>query len=634
MASHSAFEQVLDDAGTAPQAPTMADAEPGAALTATNPPRPRFVFTLGVTGHRRSRLSDAAWADIEDRICGAVEAVQAIALALAREGAQWFADDPPELRVISALSDGADSLVAEAATARGFALDCVLPFPADVYAEDFTEPGARATFERLHGIARSHLVLPGSRDREAGAYALAGEALVAQATLLIAVWDGRPGKGWGGTADVVEAAVESGVPVLQISPNPRVVPRLLWPLYEPIIAPPRYAVVTPSRPFTPENLASLLRTLLLPPDTPAERQALATYYQETRHRGAGRLEYPLLLHLTGVKSMRRSKGPPRHYEEDASAAWAPMRAELASFAPAVVPAISEIERAFAWADGLASHYAQTFRSAHVLNFTLAALAVVAALIGLAVPQLKLGLVILELGMIGAIVWNTRAGINNGWQRRWLDYRAVAERIHPIPFLKLLGIASPPRAPARKRRLGTRWVDWYVATQWRSAAMPEVKLDADGYARVRAWIIGHHLDPQIAYHRLNAQRMHKLEQRLHKLGQALFTLTILACVAVLLLLIFHPQLAKQQAAWFALFIAGLPALGGAAYALRVHGDYAGSASRSIETAAELTSIRDSLDAPTTRLPRAASLTEAAARVMLVDLDEWRLTYEQRALAIPG
>lgn len=88
------------------------------------------------------------------------------------------------------------------------------------------------------------------------------------------------------------------------------------------------------------------------------------------------------------------------------------------------------------------------------------------------------------------------------------------------------------------------------------------------------------------------------------------------------------------ALFVALTAGLPALGGAAYALRVHGDYGGSAGRSHETAGELARIRAALADPATPLPRAAALMEAAARVMLVDLDEWRLTYEQRGLAIPG
>jgi hypothetical protein len=86
--------------------------------------------------------------------------------------------------------------------------------------------------------------------------------------------------------------------------------------------------------------------------------------------------------------------------------------------------------------------------------------------------------------------------------------------------------------------------------------------------------------------------------------------------------------------FVFLTAGLPALGGATYALRVHGDYAGSAGRSEETASEIARIREALEEPGINLLRSAALVEAAARIMLVDLDEWRLTYEQRGLAIPG
>ncbi|MFN3591823.1 MAG: hypothetical protein ACK4TG_06520, partial [Thermaurantiacus sp.] len=588
----------------------MADAGLSEEARTSGPPRPRFVFTLGVTGHRQERIPEADWEEIRNRVCGAVEAIQAIVQALAREGAEFFAAAPPDLRVLSALSDGADSLVAEAAINRGFALDCILPFAPECYVEDFCDAEEQDSFRKLFAAAENRLILPGQRDREAAAYALAGEAIVAQSTLLVAVWDGRPGKGWGGTADVVETAVESGVPVLQISPNPNIVPRLLWPLYEPMVAPPRYAVVTPSRPFTPENLADLLRRLLLPPDSPLERQTLAAYQAEKEQHGRGRLEYPLLLHLAGVQKLKPTRRQPGGQLAETAAFWAPMRADIRAIAPRSDQGIGAVEEAFAWADGLATHYAQTFRSAHVLNFTLAAFAVVAALLGLAIPQAKLGLVILELVMIGLIIWNTRMGVKRAWQRRWLDYRALAERLHPIPFLKLLGVASPPRAPSRKRRLGTRWVDWYVAAAWRSFATPSVTLDEETFDKVRALTIRHHLDPQIAYHRRNAQRMHKLEQRLHRLGQTLFVLTIASCVSVLLLLLLDPHVVKENAAWFVLPIAGFPALGGAAYALRVHGDYEGSASRSMETAAELQAMREALEAPTTRLTRAAGLLEDA------------------------
>ncbi|MER5913805.1 hypothetical protein ABT124_25810, partial [Streptomyces sp. NPDC001982] len=45
-----------------------------------------------------------------------------------------------------------------------------------------------------------------------------GELLVDQADELLAVWDGQPARGFGGTADVVAYAHRQGVPV-----------RIIWP---------------------------------------------------------------------------------------------------------------------------------------------------------------------------------------------------------------------------------------------------------------------------------------------------------------------------------------------------------------------------------------------------------------------
>jgi hypothetical protein len=43
---------------------------------------------------------------------------------------------------------------------------------------------------------------------------------------MIAVWDAKPAMGKGGTADVVDYAVASGVPVVHINPVDRTVTRL------------------------------------------------------------------------------------------------------------------------------------------------------------------------------------------------------------------------------------------------------------------------------------------------------------------------------------------------------------------------------------------------------------------------
>jgi hypothetical protein len=183
-------------------------------------------------------------------------------------------------------------------------------------------------------------------------------------------------------------------------------------------------------------------------------------------------------------------------------------------------------------------------------------------------------------------------------------------------------------------MGARWTDWYAAAHWRAFATPTLMLDHQTFDAVRNLVISHQLEPEIAYHTRNAHRMEKLDHRLHRFGQLLFGTTIATCIAIILVKGGGYPAYDRLAPLFIFLTAGLPALGGAVYALRVHGDYSGSSSRSAETAHELSRIREALSAPDVSLLRTSALTEAAARIMLVDLDEFRLTYEQRGLAIPG
>jgi hypothetical protein len=129
-------------------------------------------------------------------------------------------------------------------------------------------------------------------------------------------------------------------------------------------------------------------------------------------------------------------------------------------------------------------------------------------------------------------------------------------------------------------------------------------------------------------------MRHLEDRLHLIGDAAFIATLLVCTLFPILYLGTYQLAMAWSTGFVILSAGLPAIGGAIYALRVHGDYGGAAGRSLETAAALDRIRSAILAPDVGLAQAGNLTTAAARVMLVDLDEWQLTYAQRSLAIPS
>jgi hypothetical protein len=84
-------------------------------------------------------------------------------------------------------------------------------------------------------------------------------------------------------------------------------------------------------------------------------------------------------------------------------------------------------------------------------------------------------------------------------------------------------------------------------------------------------------------------------------------------------------------WFTLVSAGFPALGTAVFGIRFQADFGGDALRSLATADTLEQIDQQLRRDVS-LSRAADLAEQAARIMLGDLDEWRLVNQQRDLSV--
>ncbi|MFJ5922940.1 hypothetical protein ACIQF6_10065 [Kitasatospora sp. NPDC092948] len=116
-----------------------------------------------------------------------------------------------ELTGVSCLAPGADTLFADAVLARGARLVAVLP------GLPHPDPPTSADFVRLRAAADRMLALPATALDD-DAYVAANAELLALADELVAVWDGRPGNGPGGTADMVAAARAAGVPV-----------RVVWP---------------------------------------------------------------------------------------------------------------------------------------------------------------------------------------------------------------------------------------------------------------------------------------------------------------------------------------------------------------------------------------------------------------------
>jgi hypothetical protein len=164
----------------------------------------RLPLVIGVTGHRDLRRTDfPVYRRRVSELFGALR--------------QQYPGTP--LRVISALAEGADRLVAEVALESGCELIAALPLEAGEYERDF--PDSIAEFRALLARIPSQQVFAvplaegstGQSVRETSAhrvrqYAQLGDFIALHSHLLVALWDGQAGTADAGTADVVRMKLE------------------------------------------------------------------------------------------------------------------------------------------------------------------------------------------------------------------------------------------------------------------------------------------------------------------------------------------------------------------------------------------------------------------------------------------
>ncbi len=151
-------------------------------------------IVIGVTGHRR--LQNEALLALE--VAAVLDKIESLLPPLKKTAVAFTA--------LSPLAEGADRLVTRIILERsGCQLDVVLPMGKEDYAADFSLPESRAEFEDFLSRARTTRQLPPSPSR-ADAYAQAGRYVVDHCDILIAIWDGKPGSGRGGTSETISYA--------------------------------------------------------------------------------------------------------------------------------------------------------------------------------------------------------------------------------------------------------------------------------------------------------------------------------------------------------------------------------------------------------------------------------------------
>ncbi len=183
------------------------------ATTMSDPSILPVFHVVGFTGHRQ--LAEPQ---------GVARAIGAELLRLKTSAAgEWIA--------LSSVAVGGDHLFVRETQKHGLVWHAILPLPKAEFRSDFSSDEWTAAEEVLTQAEQVRVISEnGSRE---DAYLDCGMETVNGCDVLLAVWDGEPARGKGGTADVVEYARSLGKPLIVIDAKSFAVTRLHFETFEP-----------------------------------------------------------------------------------------------------------------------------------------------------------------------------------------------------------------------------------------------------------------------------------------------------------------------------------------------------------------------------------------------------------------
>lgn len=149
---------------------------------------------LGITGHQSLEGFDLGW----------------IKLTLGN-----FLTENNVIKGLSSLAIGADQVFCRELIKRNINYDVIIP--CNNYISTFKTLKDSKSFIDLLNMSKGTYTLDFDKPSEAAFYS-AGIEIVNKATVIIAIWDGKPAKGLGGTGDIVKIALQHKKSVYHINP--------------------------------------------------------------------------------------------------------------------------------------------------------------------------------------------------------------------------------------------------------------------------------------------------------------------------------------------------------------------------------------------------------------------------------
>jgi hypothetical protein len=653
-----------------------------------HPSRPRLALRAGITGHRPvpGRTFDV------DVVSAAISDVFTLADASLFRTKSRVYDSEASRRftLVSALAPGADQLAAEQFAKlanhprRQCLLEVVLPFSLDDYAKTIKDARDAERMRALARLADRRLILsdfcpsfdgdPPKIDqyRKNRRYETVGRIVIHQADFLIALWNGLPSEGLGGTADIVVHAVRSEVPVVWINLDGTM--RLVPP--GKVSGDEFHWIQQASQPFTPENFAALLRPVLVPPhEIPDEDESETShtsyqvhdYLKEEVPESSRWGIYNLLLAAPARRLIRGAdsgKAVPRGIRGLLSDARESSRlctdyvrknvdGEWKGF-PSGDRSGEQIRFARAWAaaDAIATGLGHAYRSTYVVVLVLSFAAVASGLVGVVFHEKKSWFVSVELLVLSCGLYLYSSGRRNRLHERWLQTRQVAEQLRATWSPSLLGMGG-----RRSSRDGKRhWAMWLTNAYLAEAGLPMLEANENALLQIAEAAVEGIAKDQGRYHAANAKVLHAIHHRLERVARRSLIVAICNSSALLLVLLvrhfliehFGEDHVERVILAMAAISAMLPALGATAAALRYQGDFDRFSKRSLQTSGQLHKVSleldqfikqvdqecANLDKSLPKFERLLDILIDLENGLMSDLEDWRFVYVTRDVPEPG
>ena len=580
----------------------------------------------------------------------------------------WFAAESPTLRLVTSLAEGADRIAARAAARLGYELTSPLPFLKEEFCRDFSpetseyEDG-RDSVAEFEGLLKASkwpappvvFEIEGDRD-DPRVYTHSAQVVMNQSELLIAVWDGEPSAGAGGTAETVEKAMAHGIPVLWIDAH---APHT-WQLLEGENELPFPSKTNRARPHQEETgddfncLAKLISKLLRPVREESsqkgkEKTSLREwYFREHKPWWNPFFLWKLFRDFFGEWRIRFQWLGVGDFEKAAMREWPDdEECRCSSWVN------EKLRHHFIWPDRLADIFADAYRSGFVLSFSLAAMAVLFAVLPITIGaghghgegtagNFSFICHLVEAGCIGIILVTVGWSKCRRWHERWMEYRLIAELVRQRKILLPVGggVPFPRRQPQHLARgygqPSDTWMYGHVRAIDRAAGLPSAILDRE-YLREVLVQLRHFVSHQIGFHEAAHRRSRNIVKRFHGIGGCLLLLTLVAALAPVFWR--HPPFDSN---WFTICCAFFPAVGAAMAGILNQGEFSRIDKRSKAMASRLEELRKQIDhllkqdgdSGAHAFSQVVQLSSEISQLLIDEVLDWRVVFKDRPPALPA